>query len=43
MGTEKEDFYFKIYNQRGGDFPVFKGARHIQYGNGFGDIFRGLL
>lgn len=38
------DFYYKIIqSQRGGDFPVFRGARHIQYGNGFGDIFRGIF
>ena len=43
MGNERENIYFQLYNQRGGDFPVFQGARYIQYGNVFGDIFRGFL
>ena len=29
--------------QRGGDFPVFRGARNIQYDNGFADVLRGFL
>lgn len=43
MDHERENIYFQIYNQRGGDFPVFQGARYIQYGNGFGDVLRGFL
>ena len=38
------DFYYQVYNnQRGGEFPVFRGARYVQYGSGFGDIFRGIF
>jgi hypothetical protein len=37
------DHYYKLLSgQRGGDFPVFKGSRFIQYGNGFGDVLRGI-
>ena len=43
MGHDRENMYFDLYTQRGGDFPVFQGARHIQYGNGFGDVLRGFL
>ena len=43
MDHERENIYFQIYNQRGGDFPVFQGARYIQYGNGFGYVLRGFL
>ena len=43
MGNERENIYFQLYNQRGGDFPVFQGARHSQYGNGFGDVLWGFL
>ena len=43
MDHEKENIYFQLYNQRGGDFPVFHGARYIQYGNGFGDVLPGFL
>ena len=43
MDHERENIYFQLYNQRGGDFPVFQGARYIQYGNGFGDVLRGFL
>ena len=38
MGNERENIYFQLSHQRGGDFQVFKGARHIQYGNGFGAL-----
>ncbi|KAF0147104.1 MAG: hypothetical protein FD188_3550 [Ignavibacteria bacterium] len=43
MGNQRENIYFLLDTQRGGDFPVFQGARYIQYGNGFRDIFRGFL
>ena len=37
------DHYVKLLGaQRGGEFPVFKGARYVQYGNGFGDVLRGI-
>ena len=40
MDPDQEAFYFNIYQQRGGGLPIFKGARFIQYGNGFGDVLR---
>ena len=43
MDHERENIYFQLYNQRGGDFPVFQGARYIQYSNWFGDVLRGFL
>ena len=43
MDKERENIYFQLYNQIGGDLPVFQGARYIQYGNGFGDVLRGFL
>ena len=43
MADNRADFYYNQYNQRGGDFPVFQGARYVQYGNGFGDILRGIF
>lgn len=43
MAETKADFYYKVYNQQGGDFPVFQGARYVQYGSGFGDILRGIF
>ena len=43
MAHERENIYFQLYNQRGGDFQVFQGARYIQYGNGFGYVLRGFL
>ena len=37
------DHYVKLLSgQRGGEFPVFRGARYVQYGNGFGDVLRGI-
>ena len=37
--------FFNHKHQTGGgsDFPVFKGGRYSQYGNGFGDILRPAL
>ena len=43
MFHERENIFFQLYHQRGGDFPVFHGPGYIQYGNGFGDILRGFL
>ena len=43
MDNERENIYFQLCKQRGDDFPVFQGARYIQYGNGFGDVLRGFL
>ena len=44
MANPDSEFYYRFYhNQRGGDFPVFRGARYIQYGNGFGDILRNIF
>ena len=43
MDNGRENIYFQLDNQRGGEFPVFQGARYIQYGNGFGDVLRGFL
>ena len=43
MDHERENIYLQLYNQRGGDFPVFQGAHYIQYGNVFGDVLRGFL
>ena len=43
MAYEREHIYLHLYKQRGGDFPVFQGARYIQYGNGFGDVLLGFL
>ena len=44
MASDHSEYYYKIYSsQKGGDFPVFKGARYHQYGSGFGDILRGIL
>ena len=43
MDHESQNIYFQLYNQRGGDFPVFQGGSYIQYGNGFGDVLRGFL
>ncbi|KAF0151798.1 MAG: hypothetical protein FD188_3434 [Ignavibacteria bacterium] len=40
MDNGQEAFYFNVYQQRGGAAPIFKGARFIQYGNGFGDVLR---
>ncbi|KAF0142074.1 MAG: hypothetical protein FD143_3486, partial [Ignavibacteria bacterium] len=35
MDNSKVDFYYNAYNQKGGEFPVFKGSRYMQYGSGF--------
>ena len=43
MENSKVDFYYNAYNQKGGEFPVFKGSRYMQYGSGFGDILRGIF
>ena len=43
MDHERKNIYFQLYNERGGDFPVFQGARYIQYCIGFGDVSRGFL
>ena len=43
MDHETENIYFQLYNHSGGDFPVFQGARYIQYGNGFADVLRCFL
>ena len=44
MASDHSEYYYKFYSsQKGGDFPVFKGARFHQYGSGFGDILRGIL
>ena len=43
MDQERKNIHVQLYNQRGGDFPVFQGASYIQYGNGFGDVLRGFL
>ena len=43
MDHERENIYFQLYNQRGGHFLVFQGARYIQYGNGFRDVLLGFL
>ena len=43
MEHERQNIYFQLYNQRGGDFPVFQSARFIHYGNGFGDVLLGFL
>ena len=38
------DHYFEIYNQIGfGNKCVFRSVKHIQYGSGFGDMFRCVL
>ncbi len=35
---------YKLYKyQLGGNFPVFKGSRYGQSGEGFGDVFRSIL
>ena len=43
MDHERKNIYFQLYNERGGDFPVFQGAHSIQYGNGFGEVLLGFL
>ena len=43
MDDSRANIYFDHYNQKGGNFPVFRGARFIQYGSGFGDILRGIF
>ncbi len=36
--------YFEVIKaQTGGDFPVFQGDRYVQYGQGFGDVLRGIF
>ena len=36
--------YYEFFkNQRGGYLPVFQGTSRCQTGNGFGDIFRGVV
>ena len=36
--------YFELFkNQRGGYLPVFQGTARYQTGQGFGDIFRGVI
>lgn len=40
----RSDLYFKVYSaQKGGEFPVYRGSRYIQYGSGFGDILRSIF
>ena len=42
----KAEKYYQFFNQqqgRGADFPVFQGTRYNQYGQGFGNIFRGFF
>ena len=37
------NFYYNIYkSQTGGESHVFRGAKYMQYGSGFGDILRCL-
>ena len=43
MDNETENIYFQLYNQRGGDFPYFEGARYIQHGNEIGDVLHSVL
>ena len=43
MEDERVNINFQLYNQRGGDFAVFQGARYIQYGTGFGDVLPSFL
>lgn len=40
----RADLYFKLYTaQKGGELPVYRGSRYIQYGSGFGDILRSIF
>ena len=43
MDPNREAFYYNYYSQRGGEFQVFRGARYVQYGTGFGDVLRGIF
>ena len=36
-------YYTLFKNQVGGTLPTFQGARRYQYGQGFGDIFGGIM
>ena len=39
------EFYKAAFSQRGNgfDFPVFRGASRYQYGQGLGDVLRGIV
>ena len=48
MDNQAVKNYLTFFNHKhqiggGSDFPVFKGGRYSQYGNGFGDILRPAL
>ena len=43
IDNERENIYFKLYNLRVGDFPVFQDACDIEYGNGIGGLLRGFF
>ena len=41
----RSEFYKAIFSQRGNglDFPVFRGTSRYQYGQGLGDVLRGIV
>ncbi|KAF0154025.1 MAG: hypothetical protein FD188_3310 [Ignavibacteria bacterium] len=42
--SDQANLYYQVYeSQRGGEYPVYRGTRYIQYGSGFGDVLRGFF